>query len=534
MKTDSTEVLIVGAGPTGLLLACELARQEIPFRIIDRAAKPSTQCRALGVHSRSLEIFEDYGLAERMIQKGRWLPATSIYRDRELLRRIELGHQPTASEPYPSLLIFEQAEVERVLTEALAARGVEVERSCELKNLAQSETGVRATISEKKILKRLNCRYLIGCDGPRSRVRDSLGIEFNGFTYPLAYTLAEVRMEWDLAPEMHRFLGEGTDLLAIPLGEDRFRLTAWTSLGEDHSSTGNGSMHALGSGTPTLESVQEAVDRLVPGSARIASVEVLTRYKMELRLATSYGGGRCFLAGDACHVHAPTGAQGMNAGLQDAYNLGWKLAAVVKGDCPPELLRSYEEERRPVAHWVLNNTHQATAGRFEVGESRFFILGRKFLMSRWSQLSVNYRNSSIVRSTQAARDQLDLHAGDRAPDGLFGSPPKRLFDLFRGCKHHLLLFADDPSEAFSELIETIQKDYGQWIDVHLLATEIKGVEEIATTYAVEEPTAILVRPDGYLGARVGVSGLELFAIYLKNSFLAGADLKKVTNQPGVS
>jgi 2-polyprenyl-6-methoxyphenol hydroxylase-like FAD-dependent oxidoreductase len=532
MKEHSTDVLIVGAGPTGLLLACELARQGVSFRLIDRSARPSKLSRGTGIHSRSLEILDDLGLIDRIVDQGSWLPATSIYRDRELLRRIPLDHNPTPTEPYPSILILEQAKAERILTEALAAQGVEIERRCELRNFTQFADGVSVTLARKKMLERWNCRYIVGCDGPKSRVREILGIDFAGFTYPRPYLLAEVEMKWDLPPEMHRFLGDSVDLLAVPLGGDLFRLTAWENAPEDTSENPEGeTLHRTMGAAPSLEQVQEMLDRTVPGISKAVEARTLLRYRIESRLASSYGSGRAFIAGDACHVHPPTGSQGLNTGFQDAYNLGWKLAAVVKGESPQPLLHSYESERRPVGHWVLNNTNQAATSRFELAGRRFFMMGNKFLMARWNQLSVNYRDSSIVAQMERVTDSRALQAGDRAPDGLVMNSKeesKRLFELFRGCQHHLLVFSGVGIENLLEVVTTIQDRYARWIEVHLIGEPSEGWPSdktwsdpeggVAQAYSVREATAILVRPDGYVGARVGKYMGQQFLLYLEGCF----------------
>jgi 2-polyprenyl-6-methoxyphenol hydroxylase-like FAD-dependent oxidoreductase len=534
MRNENTEVLIVGAGPTGLLLACELARQAISFRIIDRAAKPSTLCRGLGIHSRSLEILEDLGLIDMVVSQGAWLPATSIYKDKALMKRVPLSEVPTSSEPFPSLLVLDQAKLEQILTEELARQGIEVERKCELKDFAQSKTGVSVTLSKQRILERLKCLYLVGCDGPRSRVRKTLGIDFVGFTYPRAYTLAEVSLDWELPAEMHRFLTDSVDLLATPLGGNRFRLSAWEDdkYQQNGQSEAGGSVHTTQTEAPTVERVQEILDCTAPGEPKVLEASALVRYKMELRLAASYGRGRCYIAGDACHVHPPTGSQGLNTGIQDAHNLGWKLASVLKGECFPELLESYEVERRPVGHWVLSNTHHAANSRFELAGRRFFVLGQKFLMARWNQLSVNYRTSSIVAQMDPVVDGRGIQAGDRAPDGVVHKPGKsesrRLFELFQGIHHHLLVFGGEKASDFKHALSSIDSHYDRCVKVHLIGTGSTGLPtesvwedpdgEIAKAYMIEEPTLIFVRPDGYVGARVGRMMQQPFLHYLENCF----------------
>ena len=529
MRTENTEVLIVGAGPTGLLLACELARRAVSFRIIDKSPRPSQLSRGLGIHSRSLEIFEDLGLLSELVDRGFWLTGTSVFTNRTLSKRIPLDETRSESDPFPSLLIIEQAQVEQVLTDELNRQGIEVERSCELKNFAQSQKEVSVTLSRNKLLERLRCRYLIGCDGPKSKVRQNLGIDFVGFTYPKVYTLAEAKMEWNLDSEMYRFMGADSDLVAIPLGEDRFRLTSWEN-SEQEDGQEEDSAHGSLRDAPTSEHIQALLDKVAPIGSKVVEAKVLLRYKMELKLASSYGRGRCFIAGDACHVHPPTGAQGLNTGIQDAYNLGWKLASVVRGDCPRELLESYESERRPIGHWVLNNTHSAASSRFEMAGQRFFVLGQKFLMSRWNHLSVNYRESSIVAQLTPAGQVRDLQAGDRLPDGVLQSQEKseefRVFQLMSGTGHHLFVFTGGQYE-FKDAVDKISSDYRKWVEIHVIGGDSEWPTaslwcdpegKVAKAYAVQEPTLLFVRPDGYVGARAGQEQQEAFLSYLENCF----------------
>lgn len=536
MKEHSTDVLIVGAGPTGLLLACELVRQGIDFRIIDRSSKPSQLSRATGLHWLSLEILEDLGLGRRVREEGTWLPATSVYQNGKLLKRIPLNTKPPgdASEPSPSLLILEQYRAEELLTEHLAEQGVEIERKCELKDFKSDDSGVVATVSRKRMLETWNCRYIVGCDGPKSQIRESLGIAFPGLTYACPYLLAEVRMDWELPAEMFRFLGEKADLMAVPLGGDLFRLTAWEKSGEEPSAgAAAGEQHASPGMAPTVEQIQSLVDQVVPVPAKVLEARTLLRYRIESRLALNYGKGRAFIAGDACHVHPPTGSQGLNTGFQDAYNLGWKMAAVLQGESPEKLLESYEQERRPVGNWVLNNTHQAAMTRFDMLGNRFELDGDELVVPAWNQSTVNYRGSSAVMQMQSVGGELELQAGDRAPDGLLGkagsSDETRLYDVLKGGKHQLLVFGGEGDEAFLELVTSVREQYDHCIDIHLVGVQGEGWGQeswvdpdgaLAGAYSVGEPTAVLIRPDRYVGVKAGTHMVAPFLEFLGSYFSA--------------
>lgn len=517
-----TDVLLVGAGPTGLLLGCELARRGVSFRIIDKAGSPSHQSRALTLHSRTLEVLEDFALAERAVQAGFRITATNVYRNGELLRRAELGEGACPDEPYPMVLALEQFKVEELLTGFLQEHGVTVERKVDFKTLEQDEHGVRAWLQGPEGEEQVRCRYLVGCDGARSRVRTQLGIAFEGSTYPRAYTLGEVKVEWPLQEEMHRFLGEGETVVAVPMGAGRYRFAAWEEAGQWSGEEVN---HGTVGSAPTLEQLAKKVERLAPGPVTLSHASSLMRYRVGLHLASNYRHGRGFLAGDAAHVHPPTGGQGMNTGLQDAYNLGWKLAMVLAGECPEALLDSYDAERRPVGQWVLSTTHEAanlegrhSPSRFELGERRFYSLRNRLLMARWSQVCINYRHSPIIARPDAPRNDRELQAGDRAPDGMVPDPdgqPRRLFELFRGPLHHLLVLASQDDTATLALVSQLEERFGALLQVH----RVWGEQPLAVTYQATPPTLVLVRPDGYIGAKVSGKRLDWLYGYLDNCFL---------------
>jgi 2-polyprenyl-6-methoxyphenol hydroxylase-like FAD-dependent oxidoreductase len=531
MREYNTDILIVGAGPTGLLLACELARQGINFRIIERSQRPSQLSRGTGVHGLSLQILDDFGLGERAVSEGFWLPATSVYQDGLLVGRIPLGKGAAAADP-ASLLILEQAKVEKLLTEHLSANGVEVERRCELRGFEFKDGGVRATVARKKMLETCNCRYIVGCDGPKSTVREVLRIGFTGMSYPRPYLLAEVRMEWGFLPEMFRFIGKSIELVAIPLGDDLFRLTAWEKSEPVQSGVGPGEQHKSTGSAPTIEEIQGLVDQTVPGKAKILEAKALLRYRIESRLALSYSRSQAFIAGDACHVHPPTGSQGLNTGFQDAYNLGWKLASVLKGEISPELLESYGEERRLVGQWILTSTHQAAKRSFEMAGRRFYLEGNKLVEPPWDQSSVHYRDSPAVIQMQSVSDPSELQAGDRAPDGLLKrsgqDKDSSLHELFRGGKHHLLVFGGRDEELFLPMVRELKEKLKDRIETYLVGTAGEGWPQqetwtdpggiTAKAYSVKEATAVLVRPDRYVSAKVAT---HMVPEYLKTLMMRG-------------
>jgi 2-polyprenyl-6-methoxyphenol hydroxylase-like FAD-dependent oxidoreductase len=535
MSFRETDVLIVGAGPTGLLLACELARRGIEFRIIDRLARSPRRSRALGLQARNLEVFDDLGIVDEALRVGTKLPAANIYANKELKKRLELLEEPSPSKPYPVLLILEQHKIEQILTRKLKKLGVMPQRRTSLDSLSQTESWVQAELSNGESWR---CKYLVGCDGARSRVRDSVGITFDGATYPKAYILAELKVDWDLSAELHRFMGEEEDLVAVPLGEDRFRLTAWDESPDSSRLNKKVVMHAVRATPPKLKALQEKVDRLVPGQVKLSDPKSLIRYRVDLRLASKYRKGRVLVAGDAAHVHSPTGAQGMNTGLGDAYNLGWRLALVVQGVCDSRLLESYETERRPIGQWVLSGTHQVKKQRsrrvqFELTGRRFYKMGSRLLMARWNQLELNYRSSPIVAHLHETLSGEILRAGDRAPDGTVVDTAKgedcRLFDIYRGTSFHLLYFVGK-AEGESEIQTVVSRTgdrFGDWIKIHRVASAESGQTadlldpdgNVFESYGIDGPTLILIRPDGHLAARADEAHCPQFLAYLYTVFV---------------
>lgn len=467
------DVLIAGAGPVGLMLAGELARRGVAHRLIDSRATPAPWCKALGVQSRTLEIFDILGVADEALARGVCLRAANTHFQGECIQRVEIDGKPLPGIPYAIALSLEQNVTEEILTKHLERHGGAVERGVDCLGIEQDEEGVTALLRSDKGEERIRCRYLVGCDGAHSVVRRGCGIGFEGDKYPDTFMLADVEVAWPLAPDESHFcvLSEDDWLVAIPiLGRGRFRLSTRdadppTAVGPTHGLLGEQE-------APTLEQMQAVVDRLAPG-ATLSNPRWTSRYRISHRLATAYRHGRAFLAGDAAHIHAPTGGQGMNTGLQDAWNLGWKLAMVVRGEAKPGLLDTYDAERRPIAREVLRKTDEAMKSR---QTTALFPAGRELLM-RWGQLDLNYRGGPL------SEDHLGgpLQAGDRVPDAPVtdadGGNPRRLADALRPGRFVLAGPVDLPGR------ERVQLRLGD--DLRDLFGPADAV--------------LLVRPDGYLG-----------------------------------
>jgi 2-polyprenyl-6-methoxyphenol hydroxylase-like FAD-dependent oxidoreductase len=389
-----TTVLIAGAGPTGLTLALDLARRGISFRLIEAATKPFEGSRGKGLQPRTLEVFDDLGVIDAILAAGRPYPKFQIHLGPFSLRAGSLGSskQPTESVPYPNLWMVPQARTETILRERLRALGGQVEFGKGLAAFTQNEHGVEATLSTGEMLQ---ADFLIGCDGGHSTVRKALGVRLVGEAIdekPMLVADVEIeglnRHSWHIWP-----FAKGGAIGLCPL--PKTSLFQFTAKAE------------------TAEAGIEALVHRVTGY-RAERVAWKSIYQPSVRMVDRYRAGRVFLAGDAAHVHPPTGGQGLNTGVQDAYNLGWKLAYVARGG-PDSLLDTYEAERLPIAAAVL-------------GLSKRLLQTRSIKRGdRTNQLALHYRSSPLSSGVTLG----SLHPGDRMPDAWL-EDGSRLFDHLRG------------------------------------------------------------------------------------------------------
>ncbi|MFT3802433.1 MAG: FAD-dependent oxidoreductase [Burkholderiaceae bacterium] len=481
MTSDaSIDVLICGAGAAGLTLGIELARRGVPFRLIEKMPAPFPGSRGKGIQPRTQEIFEDLGILDRAAAAGGCYPPQRIYRDdgshveSQMIEHVD----PTPAEPYHQPLMIPQFVTERLLRERLNELGRRVCFGCELLGFEQDPDGVVARVAGPDGEQTLRARYLVGADGGRSFVRKTLGVDFPGRTLDVRALVADVMLTGLDRQAWHQFNdGDRQRMIAIcPLaGTDLFQIQAPIAQDAQPDLSAEG-LSAL---------VAERTGRADIG---VRAVSWASDYRMSARLAERYRAGRVFLVGDAAHVHPPTGGQGLNTSVQDAYNLGWKLAAALKG-AAAGLLDSYEAERRPVAEAVLGLSTRL----LDIRKPGAMRRGREV-----HQLDIGYPDSPLSEALPG-RERRGLSVGDRAPDApILGAAgqPSRLFRLFQG--PHWTLLTDQGGGA------TIAPRPG--LHIHRIGSRgdvIDAWGHVRDAYRLAPGECALIRPDGYVGAILG-------------------------------
>jgi 2-polyprenyl-6-methoxyphenol hydroxylase-like FAD-dependent oxidoreductase len=540
------DVLVVGAGPTGLTLAAQLHAFGACIRIIDRQLDRAHESRALAVQPRTLEVLRGLDIARALVERGNDAARVQVHAGERVLpiRLFDVGLEDTA---YPFLLFISQAETEALLNEHLAERGLEVERGLELVEFEQDERGVICTLRHGDgRTERLHARYVVGCDGAHSSVRHAAGIAFEGAAYPQTFLLADLEVDGDLDQDAaHSFLGARGMLFFFPLA----RPATWRMLGMSPTSVKKGEKDRK---EPSLDELQAIADVFTGWTLKLRDPVWLTYFRLHHRHAARYRAGRVFLAGDAAHVHSPAGAQGMNTGIQEAWNLGWKLALVAKGIAEEALLDTYEAERRPIGRLVVRFTDRAAS--IATSERPLLRLLRTQVLPRLapavlrssrlrtsgfrtlSQLGIAYRRSPAVHEGEPALRQ-GPKAGDRLPDAqiMRDGQGAWLQEALAAPSFDLLLCG--PADGWdADQLAALQERYGGLVALHRLAREaapgvLHDVDGQAfTRLGVERAAQYLVRPDGYIGYRSGNTDLSGAGRYLAR-WLPGAGREPTRSSP---
>jgi len=502
-------VLIVGAGPTGLLMACELARRGIAFRIIDIKAERTLTANAVGIQPRTLELLDNLGLAHQFLKLGQACKAAHLHADGKDLARISFEHLDSF---YHFILALPQSETERLLNAHLVEQGHTVERPLEFSALTHEDNrplSCTLTSLDSNQQEILSCDWLLACDGANSRVRELCQIPFPGDDLSEQFIVANTDMSSFLSnSELHVFFNKGTLLLAIPLGAQHYRISV--------------NLHQSPRKFLGEKEVKEMIQERSQGDYDVNAVSWISPFWIHSKIVKNLRHGPIFLAGDAAHVHSPAGAQGMNTGLQDAYNLAWKLAMVIQGQAPQTLLDSYQAERYPLLSGIVKYTETFTKIALHENPivlklrpwffkvlNHFPLLAKKF-SQRLTQLSLRYKNSAVIDYSSSLGRQAP-QPGERIPD-VWINQTNRLHTYLRLPEHKLLLFTGlGASEKTLEKITTLQQQlalhYSKTIHVFIIADKKwAGLEPLLVDerkalhqrFQAQGAACYLIRPDNYL------------------------------------
>ena len=487
MSLDS-DVLVVGAGPTGLTLALQAAQMGAKVRVVERRSTPRVWAPALAVHPRTLEMLRGLGVANELLARGMAQVDLEIHVG-ETVVSASLGRLHLRETEFPFVFFAPQPEVEAVLVNALAADGVEVEWGSDFQGYELTEEGLACRLEQDGEVRTATAHYLVGCDGADSTVRRETGIRFRGRSYRETISIADASA--DLEPETaHAFLRGRGILFFFPLPSGRWRVIGPGVVSE------------------TAAEVEAMIEHHTSGSVEAGDVEWVKVVRPQHRLASTYRKGRVFLAGDAAHVHSPAGAQGMNTGIQDAANLGWKLAMATRG-APDALLDTYQEERRPVARQVVRLTGLAFA--LEVSQFKPLAWGRRWaakpiaslfaphprlvsvLARLVSGLDTRYRRGAVDRDRVS---RFGVGAGLRLPD----SPVPRLHHLLEGRAFTLVCLEDGSAE------KQVWPDLGE---------DIVARQAPRSAGCMRRVDWVLVRPDAYIATSGTMSEQDAITRYVE-------------------
>ena len=498
-----SDVLVVGAGPAGLLLAAELRRRGIECVAIDALDAPRQWDRATVVHPRSLELFESLGIVDRFLEAGARQRKAWLHSGGELLGEIDLA---LCGSRYPFNVGLSEEVTEAVLSDYLAAQGGEVRRAEKLVELAADGDGVVATIEHEGERHQLRAAWAVGCDGLHSAVREASGIELVGHDIAEPWAVFDVTMAgWEGEYEGNVGYLEQPSVILTALPGHRWRVyTRPTSAQAD-----------------VVAEAGAVIARYQP-RAEMADVENLVRFHCHSRVAAAYRDGRVLLAGDAAHVCSPFEGHGMNTGLQDSFNLAWKLALVCRGAAAPQLLDSYAAERRPVARGVADSGDEVEASAGAVGAQaraeRDAALRAAFADPQTShheaiaeaELNISYAGSPVVAGGGASAGDGALAAGERLPDlgpvRPDGAAECRLQELAHGLRDQLLLvLVGDPEAGANGALESLLGELREVLAGPELFERLAVLGELEPALAgelgVEGLAVLAVRPDGHVGLR---------------------------------
>lgn len=518
-------VLIVGAGPTGLMTALELTRYGIPVRIIDRKSTPTLTTNAAGIQTRTIEIFDHIGIVDEFVAKGVVTTSLDLHSEKKTLASIPLT---TMDSFYKFILMLPQYETEKILNEALEKHNIHIERNIELVSLDQKEGKVFSSLKKTDgSLEVYESDWVIGCDGYNSTVRNSSGIKMIGRDFDQEFFVADIRSDTPLKrSSVNMFLAKGklVGLFALP-GEDKYRVVGNSSRQDVNQKFSD-------------QDIKNIVREYSEGECQVKEVLWASPFWIHSKTAAALRNKSVFIAGDAAHVHSPAGAQGMNTGLQDAFNLCWKLAMVIQGKADQKILDSYQEERYPIIKNIVRFTeilaHLGLGKNSLVFRLRNFFFKHvtnnvKFLQKKVvgivTQVALKYKHSSLIDKEKKGH-RTGPQAGERAPD-LVLQDNNRFYDYLRNQQHNLFLFTGKSGEGAEKAVKVYREiEKLGWIKPYIVtsghvevANEIEDRDgAIHTRYGADKPSMCLIRPDQYIGLFVGEIEVNTITDFIRTHY----------------
>ena len=529
---DGRPVVIVGAGPTGVMLAIELARRGVEVRVLDRQSSRPTETRAIGIHARTLEVMHQLGLVEEFLSLGHRVDGVMFHLRGRRRAQVRFGRLST---PYPFLLTLSQEHTQRILDARLESLGVSIERGVDVVDVRQDAGGAGVLITgpggEREQV--LQAGWVVGCDGVHSIVRRRLGLAFDGDDYGQDWLMAEARTDWPIGSDRFHIFAHSPAVLAMfPLSRSRWRLFLPQVPGR------GGERRA-----PDMEEIERLVAQRGPKGMRVSDPTLFATFRCYLRSTNTVRSGRVLIAGDAAHVHSPAGGQGMNTGLHDAFNLGWKLALVAHGQAAPSLLDTYQAERVPIATSVLALTHGLVRTFSMASPRKRFVrdlvlpiamstpVAQRRYTTRLSQLAHNYRRGPLASPEQRmARGR--VAPGDRLPavSGLQrDGKPVCTLDLLRSPAHTLLVLTGPRGdhETARQAIARMEP-WASVVHTVVIGEEPLDPESVGDPglrahrrYDALDGQLLLARPDGYLATRGPLNRPDIPEQYLRRLTAGG-------------
>lgn len=524
---NTPQVLIVGAGPTGLMMACLLARQGIAFRIIDKKSEHTSASNATWIQTRTIELLDQLGIADRFIKVGHACDGINLYADGKHVSKLSLKNLNSI---FPFILMMPQSKTEKLLEEYLNELNHQVERSLELIDVkSDKESAVSSIKHADGRMEIIKTDWLIACDGANSVIREKCGFHFPGKDLTEQFVVADAKIDFSYMPkdEIHFFFDPGTVLAAFPLGSDKYRLAANLHLDSPRKIF-------------TEREIIEIVQERAHGSYYVTNVEWISMFWIHSKLVKAMRKNTIFLVGDAAHIQSPAGGQGMNTGMQDAYNLAWKLALVIEGKAKPSLLNSYQTERYPVVKEIVEENEHFT--KMALFDKNFLPKLHTFSQqlakkenvkyaakvgNKLTQLDIQYKDSTIIEYGRLTMPK----PGERAPDVFVDHTS--LYHFLSSALYTVFLFTgasanEKKIEKLRNLQKHLEEDYSHLLKTYIVSTKeltnsINVIEDvngnIHEAYKIKKPAICIIRPDTYIAYYSQDLNLESIVNFFRHIYM---------------